>query len=249
MIVTGRNKERHGAIVVLLLASFLCACADIPPEARSEQDPWEPVNRAVFEFNDAVDRVTLKPLAKGYEKVLPQPVRRSIGNFFTNLLTPSSALNNFLQGKPDGGFGELTRFMFNSTFGIGGLFDVAAAAGLESRTEDFGQTAAVWGLPTGPYVMLPFRGPTTLRDVVVMPLDVAADPLYQYDESSVRDKLVVLRIVDIRARLLVADKLLDDSKDRYVTVRESYLQNREYEIYDGYPPEDDEFFDEFLNED
>lgn len=249
MMLACGKRERHGVILLLLLISFLSACADIPPEARSEQDPWEPVNRTVFEFNDAVDAVTLKPVAKGYEKVLPRPVRRSIGNFFTNLLTPSSALNNFLQGKPDGGFGELTRFMFNSTFGVAGLFDVAAAAGLEARSEDFGQTAAVWGVPAGPYIMLPFRGPTTLRDVVVMPLDIATDPLYQYDESSVRDKLVVLRIVDIRAGLLVADKLLDDSKDRYVTIRESYLQNREYEIYDGYPPEDDEFFDEFLNED
>ena len=145
MTVACRNIERHGAIVLLLLTSFLSACADVPPEARSEQDPWEPINRTVFEFNDAVDRVTLKPLAKGYEKVLPQPVRRSIGNFFTNLLTPSSALNNFLQGKPDGGFGELTRFMFNSTFGIGGLFDVAAAAGLGRRAEAAGgDPAARW---------------------------------------------------------------------------------------------------------
>ena len=138
----------------------------------------------------------------------------------------------------------------NSIMGIGGLFDVAVLAGLEEHAEDFGQTAAVWGVPPGPYVTLPFLGPQTLRDAVLLPLDIAADPLYHYEVSSVRDPLYVLRLINLRANLLTLDELLKDSTDPYVTVRESYLQNREFEIYDGDPPtDDDEFFDEFLDED
>ena len=139
--------------------------------------------------------------------------------------------------------------MLNSTLGIGGLIDVATASGMQEYSEDFGQTAAVWGIPDGPYVMLPLLGPQTLRDAVFLPVDIIFDPLYQYDNSSVRDKLYFVRLIDLRYRLLVADKFLDDSQDRYVTTRESYLQNREYEVYDGDPPVDDDFFDEFLEED
>ena len=117
----------------------------------------------------------------------------------------------------------------------------------ESR-EDFGQTAAVWGIPDGPYVMLPLLGPQTLRDAILLPVDIVVDPLYQYENSSVRDKLYIVRLIDLRYRLLVTDKFLADSKDTYVTTRESYLQNREYEVYDGDPPIDDDFFDEFLDE-
>ncbi len=167
---------------------------------------------------------------------------------WTISITPASAVNNFLQGKPAYGFTELARFVFNSTLGIGGLFDVATVGGLEARPEDFGQTAAVWGVPSGPYVMLPFLGPSTLRDALMRPLDILSNPLYHYEVTSVRDKLTVLRIIDLRYRLLAVDKLLEGSKDRYITLRESYLQNREYEVYDGYPPEDDAFLDEFLDD-
>jgi phospholipid-binding lipoprotein MlaA len=220
----------------------------MPDDQRNETDPWEAMNRSLFRVNVAIDNATLKPIAKGYRYVLPRAVRKGISNFYRNLTTPRSALNNFLQGKPANGFNEIGRFLFNSTFGIAGIFDVATSGGMEEYREDFGQTAAVWGVPDGPYVMLPFLGPKTLRDALLSPLDIAADPLYQYDVASVRDRLYVLRLVDLRYRLLVADKLLDDSKDPYVTARESYLQNREYEIYDGDPPEDDDFFDEFLEE-
>jgi phospholipid-binding lipoprotein MlaA len=173
-----------------------------------------------------------------------------VTNFSQNLMTPSSSLNNFMQGKPRDGAGELLRFVINSTVGIGGLFDIASRSGIEPRTEDFGQTAAVWGVPDGPYVMLPFRGPSTLRDAVLMPLDFLVDPLYHVDDSSVRDPLYVLRIINLRARLLSLDDLLEDSADPYITLRESYLQNREFEIYDGDPPaDDDDLFDEFLEDD
>jgi phospholipid-binding lipoprotein MlaA len=234
--------------VAILLASLLGACATVAPEQRVESDPWEPLNRTVFDINMVIDDVSLRPVAKGYDAIVPRPVKIGVSNFMSNLATPGSAVNNVLQGKPKSGLTELTRFLLNTVLGIGGLFDVAATAGIEASPEDFGQTAAVWGVPAGPYLMLPFRGPSTLRDALLMPVDWTMDPLYRYDDSSVRDPLVVLRIIDIRARLLVADKFLDDSKDPYITLRESYLQNREYEVYDGYPPEDDEFLDEFLEE-
>ena len=122
--------------------------------------------------------------------------------------------------------------------------------GLESHPEDFGQTAAVWGVPAGPYVVIPFLGPQTLRDAVLLPLDLQLDPLYHYDDASVRDRLYVLRLINLRANLLPLDDLLEDSPDPYVTMRDSFLQNREFAIYDGNPPsDDDEFFDEFLEED
>jgi phospholipid-binding lipoprotein MlaA len=236
------------SIAALSLAAILSACASIPDDQRSENDPWEALNRPLYSLNTTIDKVTLKPLAKGYEKILPRPVRKGITNFFKNLGTPRSAVNNLLQGKPADGFSELARFVFNSTLGIGGIIDVASAGGIEAHYEDFGQTAAVWGVPKGPYVMVPFVGPLTLRHAVLLPLDIVSSPLYHYDNSSVRDKLYILRAIELRARLFAAEKLLDDSKDRYVTLRESYLQYREFEVYDGNPPEDDEFFDEFLEE-
>lgn len=234
--------------MLALCALLLSGCASVPEDARSDADPWESMNRPLFAFNRGLDKITTKPLAKGYEKVFPQPIRTGITNFFRNLGTPASSLNNFLQGKPKRGFSELGRFVFNSTLGVAGLFDVATAGGIESYEEDFGQTAAVWGVPDGPYVMIPLLGPATLRDGLLFPLSVVSDPLYHYNNTSVRDKLVVLRVIETRARLLPLESTLEESKDPYLTLRESYLQNRVFEIYDGEPPEDDEFFDEFLEE-
>ncbi len=236
------------AFVLMLLAVAMGGCASVPAEDRAASDPWEPMNRGFYSFNRGLDKVTTKPLAKGYEKVLPQPVRTGVTNFFKNLRTPGSAINNFLQGKPKQGFSELGRFVFNSTLGIGGLLDIATAGGLEENFEDIGQTAAVWGVPDGPYVMIPVLGPSTLRDALLYPLFIISNPLYHYNNTSVRDKLYVLRAIELRARLLPLEPMLEESKDPYITLRESYLQNRQYEIYDGEPPEDDEFFDEFLDE-
>ena len=236
--------------LVTLAVIFVSGCASTPPEQRVAHDPWENLNRGVYRFNEVVDGATLKPIAKGYEKVIPAPVRRSVTNFSRNLATPGSALNSFLQGKPADGFSEFTRFVFNSTFGIGGLIDVARHAGLEAKREDFGQTAAVWGIPAGPYVVLPFLGPRTLRETLTLPLDIMMDPLQHYNNSSVRTKIWALRLIDLRARVLPLEDMLRDSSDPYVTMRESYLQNREFEIYDGDPPmdDDDDFYDEFLDE-
>ncbi len=242
------KAETHSLVVLFFLAFVLPAGSTIPADQRVKSDPWESINRPIYGANVALDRVTTKPIAKGYRKVVPGPIRRGVSNFFRNLTSPASALNNFLQGKPVRGLSEIGRFVFNSTFGIAGIIDIATAGGMEEYHEDFGQTAAVWGIPNGPYVMLPLLGPQTLRDAILMPANVVADPLYRYENTSVRDKLWGLRLIDLRYRLLPADRFLEDSKDAYVTTRESYLQNREFEIYDGDPPVDDEFFDEFLED-
>lgn len=228
---------------VVALALLLCGCA--AEETRVEYDPLEPLNRGVHQVNDLTDRVLLKPVAKGYKAIVPGFARNGVSNFFDNLATPRSSLNNFLQGKPARGFDDIARFLFNSTIGLGGLLDVASHGGLEEYDEDFGQTLAVWGVADGPYIVLPFLGPSTLRDAFVRPADIFLDPLFYYDETSVRDKVIVLQIIDLRTRLLKADRLLEDSKDKYITIRESYLQNRNYVIYDGDPPDDDDFYDDF----
>jgi len=235
------------ALVVVLCAS---GCASTPAGDPVAHDPWEKFNRSMYRLNDAADSVSLKPIATGYKKIVPGPVRKSVTNFTRNLGAPRNSLNNFLQGKPVRGVSELARFFLNSTFGIGGLFDFATAGGIEAHREDFGQTAAVWGVPSGPYVMVPFVGPQTLRDALLMPANIQTDILHHVDESSVRDRLWVLRTIDLRHRALSLEELLKDSKDPYVTLRESYLQNREFEIYDGDPPveDDDDFYDEFLEE-
>ena len=236
--------------VALAAGILVSGCATLPPGDPVEYDPWEKMNRRLYRFNDAVDSVSLRPIAKGYRKVVPEPVRNGVTNFGRNLGAPRNMLNNFLQGKPRHGFGELARFVVNTTIGIGGIFDIATASGLEARPEDFGQTAAVWGVSSGPYIMIPFVGPKTLRDAVLIPADIQLDLLHHVDESSVRDRLWALRTIDLRHRVLSLEKLLLDSKDPYVTLRESYLQNREFEVYDGDPPveDDDEFYDDFLED-
>ena len=240
------------ALVAAGCASNSPADADNPETAvRAEYDPMESLNRSMYAINDAFDRATLKPIARGYKAVVPEFARRGVTNFSRNLFTPRSAVNNFLQGKPGPGFSELGRFIINSTLGIGGLIDVASAQGMPEYDEDFGQTLAVWGLPEGPYVFIPILGPNTLLDAVSTPVDILSDPLIHYDNSSVRDKVYGLRVIDLRMRLLTAEALLEDSKDPYLTVRESYLQNRRFQVYDGNPPstdEEEDLFDEFFEE-
>jgi phospholipid-binding lipoprotein MlaA len=235
----------------LCLLLVACGCATqpaAPPDQRSAADPWEPLNRHIHGFNDGLDKITLKPLAKGYEAAFPPALRTGISNFSQNLRTPLNIVNKFLQGNLRGGLSETGRFLANSTFGLGGLLDVATDMGLEQANEDFGETFAVWGVPDGPYVVVPILGPHTLRDTFLIPLNIMGDLLLYYDNASVRDKIYLVRLVDLRQRLFSAEEFLEDSTDRYLSIRESYLQNREYRIYDGNPPEDDDFYDEFLDE-
>ncbi|NNC64502.1 MAG: VacJ family lipoprotein [Gammaproteobacteria bacterium] len=237
------------SFAAIVVSSMVSGCANVPQEQRVDHDPWEPLNRTIYSFNTNLDKVTLKPIAKGYQKVVPRFARTGVTNFMVNLVTPRSSVNNFLQGKPRAGFTELGRFILNSTFGILGLIDIATDAGIERRREDFGQTLAVWGVPSGPFVLLPILGPATLRDAVAWPVEIRSNLLYHYDNTSVRDRLYVLRAIELRERLLTVEKFLEDSKDRYITLRESSLQNRRFAIFDGNPPEqEDEFFDEFFEE-
>ena len=256
-----RPLKRIVAPRCLLVALALAAagCANSPATGgdgddapvRAVYDPLEPLNRGLYTVNDVVDRYTLKPIARGYKAVMPEFARRGVTNFSRNLTTPRSAINNFLQGKPGPGFTDLGRFLLNSTFGLAGLIDVASAEGIPVYDEDFGQTLAVWGLPEGPYLFIPILGPNTLLDAVSIPVDIYSDPLIHYDNSSVRDKLYILRTIDLRMRLLSAEELLEGSKDPYLTLRESYLQNRRFQVYDGNPPsteEEQDLFEEFFEE-
>ena len=234
-------------LTTLLMTSVTSGCASnvTPKEDRAESDPWEPLNRSLYRIHDGIDRATLKPVARGYKKIVPPIVRRGVTNFSQNLFVPGSIVNNLLQGKPDGAAAELARLMLNSTIGLLGIIDVASMANIEKHDETFRQTFAVWRIPEGPYLFVPIIGPRTLTDAIALPLDIAFDPLWHYDVSSVRDPLYVLRVINLRSRLLTADTLLESSTDPYITMRESYLQNREYEIYDGDPPMDDDFYDDF----
>ena len=256
----GYSVDRLGGFVLAALVCLqLGACATQPAAAdgsaangskpaRSPADPWEPLNRPIHIFNAAVDGVSLRLLAKGYQKVVPAFMRRGVGNFSQNLRSPLHIINNFLQGKIRSGFRQTGRFVMNTTFGIGGLMDVATDAGIEVEIEDFGQTLAVWGVPDGPFVIIPFLGPSTLRDATMIPLNFLADPLLHYDNASVRDKIYLVRFIDVRARLLPASALIRAAYDPYIALREATLQRRRYLIYDGNPPEDDDFYDEFLDE-
>jgi phospholipid-binding lipoprotein MlaA len=177
-------------------------------------------------------------------------MRRGVSNLFSNLRTPLTILNQVLQGKGRAALSDTGRFLLNSTAGVGGLFDPATRLGLEEHREDFGQTLAVWGVPDGPFVMVPLLGPRNLRDTITTPLDLVANPLFHYENTSIRDKLWSLDAVNVRARLLSGEALIEDSADPYITIRDAYRQNRLYLIFDGDPPNnDDDLFDDFLDQD
>ena len=237
----------QGLLPCLLLAG---GCAGAGPQTASapEVDPWEATNRRIDAFNTKVDDATLKPIAKGYDKVVPDFLQQGVSNFSSNLRGPLRIVNNFLQGDGGEGFSETGRFLVNSTLGVGGLFDVATRMGFEKFPEDFGQTLAVWGVPSGPYVIVPFFGPQTLRDALALPVDFLADPLLYYEHDRIRYSIFALRSIDLRARFLSVEKFVKDSYDPYIAVRESYLQNREFEIHDGDPPVDEDFYDDFLED-
>ena len=242
-------------IYVFLLSAMLTlasGCATTipaaPKEDRSPADPWEAMNRRISAFNNNVDRWTFKPLAKGYEAVFPIIVRRGINNFSKNLLGPLFIVNNLLQGKVKRSASETGRFLANTVFGIGGFIDIGADMGLETYREDFGQTLAVWGVPDGPFVTVPILGPLTLRDSTMIPLNFAGDPTFYLDDDATRWSLYVVRAVDVRAQLFTAEALIEDSFDRYLTIRESYLQHRQFLIYDGDPPEDEDFYEDFYDD-
>lgn len=239
---------RTACLAVALLAA---GCAGNPPSAdaeRSQSDPWEPMNRQLYAVNTNLDKATLKPVAQFYQAAVPQAVRTGMTNFSNNLRSPWNIVNNLLQGKGGAALHETGRLLANTTFGLLGILDVATDMGIESHPEDFGQTLAVWGVPDGPFVIVPFFGPQNFRDAAALPLDFLADPLYHWDNASVRDKLYILRLIDLRERFLKAEDLIEDAYDPYIRIREAYLQNRRYQVYDGNPPIEDDFYDDFYDD-
>lgn len=221
------------AALLVALVGLLGGCAT----SGNPKDPIEGFNRAMYGFNEVVDTVLIKPVAQGYDAVLPSPVRTGVTNFFGNIADLFIGVNNLLQGKPDQAVSDLGRVLINSTVGILGLFDVASEAGLEKHEEDFGQTFGRWGIGDGAYVVLPIFGPRTVRDTAGFLLDVAVDPVANVNHVPSRNSLLVLRLIDMRADLLPADKVIEEAAlDKYSYVRDGYLQRRRNLIHDGNPP-------------
>lgn len=244
-----KSLRQIGLGVVCASALLLGGCAQIPENSGSDpSDPWETMNRHTFAFNDTVDTYVVRPVAKGYETVVPQFARDRITNVFVNLGEPANMLNNTLQGKGEGALVSLFRFLINTTLGVGGMFDVAGTAGGQSvRSEDFGQTLAVWGVPNGPYFVIPFLGPSTVRDTAGLGVGYFTEPQTYFDDSWVKWSMWGLYGVNTRANLLPATDLLKDAVDPYLMAREGYLATRNNAVWDGNPPFEfpkDEFEDE-----
>jgi phospholipid-binding lipoprotein MlaA len=208
---------------------------------RNPQDPLEGFNRSMFAINERIDGAVMKPLAQGYDAAVPLPAKSSINNFYDNLRDINRSGNAFLQGKAAEGFTGLGRLIINSTVGIFGLFDVASEVGLAQGEEDFGQTLAVWGVPSGPYLFLPLVGPNTTRDFAGFGIDQYASPLWHQvnDHSALRNSMVGLNAVKIRANMLPLDRIVDEAAlDKYAYIRAAFLQRRAAMVRDGNPPND-----------
>jgi phospholipid-binding lipoprotein MlaA len=233
---------RFSSLFLISALALLAGCASGPQAIK--EDPLEPWNRQVFAFNDAVDRAVLKPVAITYQKITPKPVRNGVRNFFGNLKDGWSVVNNALQFKGQNAADSLSRFGINTFLGLGGVFDIATELGIERHSKDFGHTLGYWGVPAGPYLVLPLLGPSTLRDTAALPVDNAGNLTSQLTEESVRNNLLVLRVVSLRANLLGASAMLDEvALDKYSFARDSYLQYRRNAIYDGNPPDLDESYE------
>lgn len=235
--------------VILLLGVLGLSTACTSMRAPSESDPLEGFNRSVDGFNQVVDKAVVKPLAQGYDKVTPPEIKTVIGNFFSNLDDISVAVNNLLQGKPKAAGSDITRFALNTTIGIVGLADVATELGFQKNDEDFGQTLGVWGMGSGPYLVLPLLGPSTLRDAPARFVDAPLDPLYHYDNVRVRNSLLVVNVVNTRARLLPATDLIERvALDQYAFVRDAYLKRRASLVRDGAPDPNEPGYEDFDEE-
>ncbi len=216
---------------IVITAGIALSLSATAVHAQHEQDPWEGFNRAVFNFNEGLDRAILKPVTQGYRYVTPEIAQTGVNNFFENLKDVRTLVNNLLQGKVHNALEDFARITFNTTFGLGGLIDVATPMGIAKNNEDFGQTLGRWGVSSGPYVVLPLFGPSTVRDTVGMVPDWYLDPLYYVDDNTTRVSLRVLRVVDTRSQLMDAERII--SGDRYVFIRDAYLQRREFLVNDG----------------
>jgi phospholipid-binding lipoprotein MlaA len=224
-----------GLVLLCALGGMVGGCATV---GGNPDDPLERYNRAMFSFNDSVDKAFVKPVATGYKKVVPQFARTGVTNFFSNLGDIWIGINNILQGKIGPGVSDFGRFAINTTVGIAGLFDVASEAGLQKHNEDFGLTLGRWGMGSGPYVVLPLLGPSDVRDgLSLFVVDWHGDPLWYVNNIPTRNELIAGRFVEQRANLLDASRLMEEAAlDPYAYVRSAYLQHRRSLVYDGKPP-------------
>lgn len=231
------------ACTVIVTTAMLSGCASLT--SQEENDPLEYINRGVFEFNEQADKHVLEPIAKGYQYVTPEVVDTSISNFFSNLDDVVVFVNDILQLKFNQALSDGGRVAVNTTVGLLGFVDMATDMGMPKHNEDFGQTLGAYGLGTGPYIVLPLLGPSTLRDTVGLYGDMFVDPIQQLHNSDAMWSAITLKAVDIRADLVSTKKIADQaSLDEYDFRRSAYFQRREYLIYDGNPPMDDDFFDD-----
>jgi len=235
----GSLSWRLATIAVVVAA--MAGCATIR-EGRGgpgqKLDPWENWNRKVYGFNEDLDNYVLKPVSTAYVEVVPQPVRRGVTNFFNNFADAWSAINNMLQGKFALGFEDATRVGANTLFGLLGILDVATEMGLEHHYEDFGQTLGHYGVGAGAYMVLPLLGPSTVRDTAALPVDRLASPPALFDGTGAQVGFTLLQIINTRAGLLGASRVIDDiSLDKYTFIRDAYLQRRRSLVFDGNEPE------------
>ena len=219
-------------LIVLLLVGGCATTGEGDP-----RDPFEPLNRRIYRFNEVVDEAVARPVATAYRDVVHEEIRSRVRNFFSNLGDVWIGANDILQGKFYDGFEDWMRVVFNSTIGLFGLHDVASDMGIEKRNEDFGQTLGAWGLGEGPYLVLPILGSSTVRDGAGTAVDLYVDPVGEFRPIRLRNSLTALRLVGVRADLLDASRILEQAAlDKYVFHRDAYLQRRRNLVYDGRPP-------------
>lgn len=239
----GASRRATAAVggLALLAALGLAGCTSIQAARAGpgqKLDPWENWNRKVFNFNEGLDAKVLRPTATAYTEVVPQPVRRGVGNFFANFQDAWSAVNNMLQAKFDAGLQDVMRVGTNTLFGLFGVVDVASEMGFDHHYEDFGQTLGRWGVGAGAYVVLPLLGPSSVRDAAAMPLDRTASPSLLINGGGTQAGVLALQVINTRAGLLGASQVIDDiSLDKYTFIRDAYLQRRRSLVFDGDAPE------------
>ncbi len=230
------------SLACLLTLSVPALADDLAP--NDPRDPWEGYNRAIYGFNKGVDSMLLKPAAQAYDALTPEAVDQGITNFFSNLGEIRNSLNNFLQGKPDKGATSLARLLINTTVGLLGFIDVATEVGIHKSKEDFGQTLGAGGIEPGPYFVLPFLGPSTVRDAIATPVDIATNPFTWADDSEVRAVAFGVQVVDYRADLLDTEEAVEGiTEDEYALVRNAYLDQRRFDVSDGAVADDYEIED------
>jgi phospholipid-binding lipoprotein MlaA len=232
---------------ILVAAGAIAGCATASGPERNV-DPLEAINRPIYRFNELTDRFLVRPVAKGYDFVMPRPARTGVSNFLDNLRYPVVIINGFLQGKFNQGIADTGRLLINSTIGIAGLFDPATGLGLEAHEEDFGLTLARWGVAEGPYIMVPLIGPRTFRSGAGTLADIQVNPIVAMNNSSARGKIVGLWVIDTRAGLLPIDKQIEEAFDPYLFVRDAYLQNRKF-LREGQSARPEDPFEDELDAD